>query len=623
MFSWLIESIVGLAVEVMEFIAHLFMDALGNDLSTFFSLLPADAIRTSFSVMQGLGVGLVIIIISWQLFKTFGLPIGIEAENPIQIVWKSILSIFCIIFSWQIFNLGFTVINGGGNGGPMAAINGLESNFLIQEKFSLSDFSGKLESAASSVSFVFSSGTATAMMVVGGIMIILVLFNLIKLLLELLERYCLLGVLALTSPLGFSTLCSSSTGNIFKAWVRMCVGQYIMLLLNMWSIRIFLLMAGNGMNSDNFLIWMFFLLAFSKIAQKLDTYMQRLGLEVGTTGSSLLGELLAVRSAAGVFTRGSSSPMGTSAQGGLAERGASMGAALLRTANLTGVGTAALQGAKLNFNKVMNGSSGNVSEGRMKLVAGTMAAAGAVKSAGHQFAKNFANNNMVSRAASQIKYNNIKNQFDKYGPSSLSSENCNYTIANKMMSDTKHVYSQHEASVAAGRALFGDSIGPYNLSSVQNASIGNGAFKFNHPSTGESVTVMKTNEMTQRVKENAAAMYQHGQYTVVSKPMNVNTDSYGNGNSSGHFGGSSMKQQYNVNSHSNDFGHSSPQATSFSNPSTSNTPQSSKMYDFTGGNSPSMDIGKDIAKESYPQKNQSSLEVKQPASGTHNPLNKQ
>lgn len=36
MFSWLIESIVGLAVEVMEFIAHLFMDALGNDLSTFF-----------------------------------------------------------------------------------------------------------------------------------------------------------------------------------------------------------------------------------------------------------------------------------------------------------------------------------------------------------------------------------------------------------------------------------------------------------------------------------------------------------------------------------------------------------------------------------------------------------
>lgn len=529
MFSWLVESIVGLAVEVMEFIAHLFLDALGSDLSTFFSLLPDEAIRTSFSVMQGLGIGLVIIIISWQLFKTFGLPIGIEAENPIQIAWKSALAILCIIFSWEIFNIGFSVINGGGTGGPMAAINGLQNSFLIQEKFSLSDFSGKLEAAASSVAFVFSSGTSTAMMVVAGIMIVLVLFNLIKLLLELLERYCLLGVLALTSPLGFSAMCSSSTSNIFKAWVRMCVGQYIMLLLNIWSIRIFLLMAGNGMNSDNFLIWMFFLLAFSKIAQKLDTYMQRLGLEVGTTGSSLLGELLAVRAAAGIFSRGSNSPMGTAVQGGLAARGAAMGAAFLRNANLTGVGSAAVQGARMTFHKTLDNASGEVSENKVRMMAGSMAAVGAVKYAGYQFAKNFANNNLISRAASQIKYNNLKTQFDKYGPDSMVSEKCNYTIANKMMNDSRHIYNNSDASVAAGRALFGDSVGPYDLSKVQNARIGNGAFKFDNLSTGESVTVMRTSEVTQRMKENAVSMSQHGQYTVVSRPMNVNTENYGHG----------------------------------------------------------------------------------------------
>ena len=515
--------------------------------STFYSLLPDDAVAKSFSVMQGLGIGLVIIIISWQLFKTFGLPIGIEAENPVQIAWKSALSLFCIIFARPIFDIGFSVINGGGGGGPLAAINELESEVSIQKIFSLSDFSSALDSLASTLAFTFSSGVATVMMVVAGVMIVIILFNLIKMLLELLERYCILGVLSLTAPLGFSAMCSSATSNVFRAWVRMCVGQYIMLLLNIWCIRLFLIMASNGMNADNFIIWMFFLLAFSKVSQKMDTYLQRLGLEVGSTGSSLLGELLAVRSVAGGFSKGAASTMGGQvAQGGLMARGVALGASAL---NLTGTATAAAQGWRASFNENLGKqvASGATVTNQTKAMAAMMGVSGAVAPAVTQFGRNIASNNLVSKGIASAKYSGIRSQLDSFGEakgvgqavdintSNPFSNGVSRGVASKMMNDTNRIYRGDDC-VQAGQAIFGDSIGSYNLSkdnnggaTVENARMGNGAFKFDNPSTGESVTVMKSNQVPQQLKNNASSMYKHGEYSVITQPMHSSNAGGGNG----------------------------------------------------------------------------------------------
>ena len=58
------------------------------------------------------------------------------------------------------------------------------------------------------------------------------------------ERYILLGVLVYTAPVAFSTGASQATGNIFKSWCRMLGGQFFLLLMNAWCLRLFTSMVG-------------------------------------------------------------------------------------------------------------------------------------------------------------------------------------------------------------------------------------------------------------------------------------------------------------------------------------------------------------------------------------------
>ena len=76
------------------------------------------------------------------------------------------------------------------------------------------------------------------------ILVLILAWNYIKLLFEAAERYILLGVLVFTAPVAFATGASQSTGNIFKSWCRMHGGQFFLLLMNAWCLRLFTSMVG-------------------------------------------------------------------------------------------------------------------------------------------------------------------------------------------------------------------------------------------------------------------------------------------------------------------------------------------------------------------------------------------
>ena len=76
------------------------------------------------------------------------------------------------------------------------------------------------------------------------ILVLILAWNYIKLLFEAAERYILLGVLVYTAPAAFSMGASQSTGNIFKSWCRMLGGQFFLLLMNAWCLRLFTSMVG-------------------------------------------------------------------------------------------------------------------------------------------------------------------------------------------------------------------------------------------------------------------------------------------------------------------------------------------------------------------------------------------
>lgn len=59
-------------------------------------------------------------------------------------------------------------------------------------------------------------------------------WNYFKLLLEVVERYIVVGVLCYTSPLAYCMGGSKATEPVFKSWCRMVGSQLLLLVLNVW-----------------------------------------------------------------------------------------------------------------------------------------------------------------------------------------------------------------------------------------------------------------------------------------------------------------------------------------------------------------------------------------------------
>lgn len=161
-----------------------------------------------------------------------------------------------------------------------------------------------------------------------GLILILILeialgWNYFKLLLETVERYIVVGVLCYTSPLAFSMGGSKTTSTVFKSWCRMVGSQLLLLVMNVWFLRGFASSMGqfiaNGgaltTGKGSIFLWMFCALAYLKCAQRFDSYLASIGLNVAQTGSSMGMELMmaarvisgagsSVRSAGSVFGRG-------------------------------------------------------------------------------------------------------------------------------------------------------------------------------------------------------------------------------------------------------------------------------------------------------------------------------
>ena len=76
------------------------------------------------------------------------------------------------------------------------------------------------------------------------ILVVILAWNYLKLLLEAAERYVVLGILVFTAPLAFAMGAARGTNNIFKSWCRMFGGQFLLLIMNAWCLKLFVNMVG-------------------------------------------------------------------------------------------------------------------------------------------------------------------------------------------------------------------------------------------------------------------------------------------------------------------------------------------------------------------------------------------
>ena len=202
------------------------LGALGCDMKTFVKYFPA--VETMYDIFVILAIGIILLNWIWQLFKNFGLGVGIEAEDPIKLSIRSVLFILLAYFSTDIVNIALKI-----GGTPYKWI--LTADL---PPISFADFNSVITVLLSAIA----SGAVAIMTL---ILILILAWNYIKLLFTAAERYVLLGVLVFTAPIAFSMGASQSTSNIFKAWCRMIAGQIFMLIINVWCLRIFTGMVGS------------------------------------------------------------------------------------------------------------------------------------------------------------------------------------------------------------------------------------------------------------------------------------------------------------------------------------------------------------------------------------------
>ena len=289
MLDWIFEGIVNwvssVVTKLMDAVSGLFLSALGTDMLAMEEYFPF--IGKAFTVMQYTAWALLFIITVWQLFRSFAGPIS-EAENPWTLLIRSSLFGILIGFAKPIFLYVLKIAR--------ASYTALMELPMHGEDFTFAGVENVLKNGL--VSFVSTASVVGTLLII--ILMVLLGWNYFKLLLEVVERYVVVGVLCYTSPLSYAMGASKSTSQVFKSWCRMVGSQLLLLVMNVWFLRGFNSSIGyyisnggalsNGQGS--IFLWLFCALAFLKTAQRFDSYLGSIGLNVAQTGSGMGMELL-------------------------------------------------------------------------------------------------------------------------------------------------------------------------------------------------------------------------------------------------------------------------------------------------------------------------------------------
>lgn len=289
MLDWIFEGIVkwvaSVASELLDTVSGLFLNALGTDMTAMEEYFPF--VTKAFTVMQYCSWAVLFLITVWQLFRVFGGPIT-EAENPLTLIARSSLFAVLIGYAKPIFLITLDIARA-----PYTALLDIT---MTGEDFTFAGVEQTLSNGIASFVAITS--------VVGTLLILILLialgWNYFKLLLETVERYVVVGVLCYTSPLAYSMGASKATSQVFKSWCRMVGSQLLLLTMNVWFLRGFSTSVGQFIGNGGALsngngsifLWLFCALAFLKTAQRFDSYLASLGLNVAQTGSSMGMEML-------------------------------------------------------------------------------------------------------------------------------------------------------------------------------------------------------------------------------------------------------------------------------------------------------------------------------------------
>lgn len=261
LFQGFIEWIYGLILECWEYFASVLFDLMSLDFAYLREHIPIiDTIR---QIMLGVGWALLIGNLVFQATRGMAAGLGFDAEDPKLLFTRTFAFSFLLVASPQICELGLNMTS--------TVIALLEMPDAVNITF------------ADEASFGGLTGSWLLVVICG----IVVMFQTFKLIMEMAERYFILAVLTITSPLAFGMGGSRNTSDIFTGWCRMFGSMCLLMATNVMFVKMLLSVLSYYPSGLDVLLWMVLVITIVKVAKKADSILARIGLNPAMTGDPL------------------------------------------------------------------------------------------------------------------------------------------------------------------------------------------------------------------------------------------------------------------------------------------------------------------------------------------------
>lgn len=269
LFQGLIQWLFNLSLEIVEYMSNSLLGVFSMDLGYFESVAPVS--RDILTILMSVGWALLLGNLVFQASKSMVSGIGVEGEDPALLFLRTFLFGFLLLASRQICDIGLSLTS--------SIITLLQIPDAVT--FHLPE-----ETA-------FPIGASWLLVVIVGVVI---MWQVLKLFLEIGERYVVMAILTLSAPLAFATGGSKNTADIFKGWARMYGSMCVIMVFNVIFLKLLLsAMSYMPVGLDTF-PWMLVIVGIARTARKIDGIITRIGLNPAITGDGL------GRSMPGMFT---------------------------------------------------------------------------------------------------------------------------------------------------------------------------------------------------------------------------------------------------------------------------------------------------------------------------------
>lgn len=261
LFQGFIEWIYGLILECWEYFASVLFDLMSLDFAYLREHIPIiDTIR---QIMLGVGWALLIGNLVFQATRGMAAGLGFDAEDPKLLFTRTFAFSFLLVASPQICELGLNMTS--------TVIELLQMPDAVDITF------------ADEASFGGLAGSWLLVVICG----IIVMFQTFKLIMEMAERYFILAVLTITSPLAFGMGGSRNTSDFFTGWCRMFGSMCLLMATNVMFVKMLLSVLSYYPSGLDVLPWMVLVITIVKVAKKADSILARIGLNPAMTGDPL------------------------------------------------------------------------------------------------------------------------------------------------------------------------------------------------------------------------------------------------------------------------------------------------------------------------------------------------